>query len=86
VALDLKKRESGNAKKGASRDAILPGLRGMLNDHPLFVRFPSALGLAALLFGALALLLAVGADRGAPLVYQHGGREKASSGKLPMVR
>lgn len=35
-------------------DAILPGLRGMLNYHPLFVHFPIALWLAALLFEALA--------------------------------
>ena len=35
-------------------DAILPGLRGMLNHHPLFVHFPIALWLAALLFEALA--------------------------------
>jgi len=67
-------------------DFLLPGLRGMLNDHPLFVHFPIALWLAALLFEALALLLTVGAGRAAQFVYQHGGREKARSGKLPMIR
>jgi uncharacterized membrane protein len=32
---------------------VLPGLRGMLNPHPLFVHFPIALWLAALLFEAI---------------------------------
>lgn len=36
-------------------DAILPGLRGMLNPHPLFVHFPIALWLAALLFEGVAV-------------------------------
>jgi uncharacterized membrane protein len=35
-------------------DALLPGIRGMLNYHPLFVHFPIALWLAALVFEALA--------------------------------
>ena len=34
---------------------ILPGLRGMLNWHPLFVHFPIALWTGALLFEALAV-------------------------------
>jgi uncharacterized membrane protein len=37
-------------------DALMPGLRGMLNYHPLFVHFPVALWLAALGFEALAQL------------------------------
>jgi uncharacterized membrane protein len=37
-------------------DAILPGMRGMLNWHPLFVHFPIALWVGALLFEALAVL------------------------------
>lgn len=36
--------------------ALLPGLQGMLNHHPLFVHFPIALWLGALLFEALAAL------------------------------
>jgi len=36
-------------------DAILPGLRGMLNWHPVFVHFPIAFWVGALLFEALAL-------------------------------
>jgi uncharacterized membrane protein len=35
---------------------MLPGLRAILNIHPLFVHFPIALWLAALLFEALAIL------------------------------
>jgi uncharacterized membrane protein len=35
--------------------AVLPGLKGMLNYHPLFVHFPIALWLGALLFEALAV-------------------------------
>jgi uncharacterized membrane protein len=35
-------------------DAILPGLKAMLNYHPVFVHFPIALWLGALLFEALA--------------------------------
>src|SRR5712692_4884540 len=35
---------------------LLPGLRGMLNYHPLFVHFPIALWLGALLFEALAVI------------------------------
>ncbi len=34
---------------------FLPGLKGMLNYHPLFVHFPIAFWLAALLFEALAV-------------------------------
>ncbi len=34
---------------------LLPGLKGMLNYHPLFVHFPIALWLGALLFEALAV-------------------------------
>ena len=37
-------------------DGILPGLRGMLNWHPLFVHFPIALWIGALIFEALAVL------------------------------
>ncbi len=36
--------------------AILPGLRSMLNYHPLFVHFPIALWIAALIFEALAVI------------------------------
>src|SRR5437879_12402284 len=36
--------------------AILPGLKGMLNYHPLFVHYPIAFWLGALLFQALAVL------------------------------
>ncbi len=36
--------------------AILPGLRGMLNYHPVFVHFPIALWFGALAFEALAVL------------------------------
>lgn len=36
--------------------AILPGMKGMLNYHPLFVHFPIAFWLGALLFEALAVL------------------------------
>src|SRR5712692_11769188 len=35
--------------------AILPGLKGMLNYHPLFVHFPIAFWLGALLFEILAV-------------------------------
>ena len=35
-------------------DFVLPGIRGMLNYHPLFVHFPIALWLGALLFEVLA--------------------------------
>lgn len=35
--------------------AFLPGLKGMLNHHPLFVHFPIAFWLGALLFEALAV-------------------------------
>jgi uncharacterized membrane protein len=35
---------------------MLPGLRAILNIHPLFVHFPIALWLAALLFETLAIL------------------------------
>ncbi len=35
---------------------FLPGLRGLLNQHPIFVHFPIALWFAALLFEALAVL------------------------------
>ena len=34
---------------------MLPGLKSMLNVHPLFVHFPIALWFAALLFSALAI-------------------------------
>ena len=34
---------------------ILPGMRGMLNWHPLFVHFPIALWVGALIFEALAV-------------------------------
>ena len=37
-------------------EAILPGLKGMLNYHPLFVHFPIAFWLGALLFEALAVM------------------------------
>lgn len=37
-------------------DAILPGMRGMLNWHPLFVHFPIALWVGALIFEAMAVL------------------------------
>lgn len=37
-------------------DWLLPGLRGMLNWHPLFVHFPIALWIGALIFEALAVL------------------------------
>ncbi len=37
-------------------DALFPGLRGMLNYHPLFVHFPIALWTAALLFEIAARL------------------------------
>jgi len=37
-------------------DAILPGLKGMLNYHPVFVHFPIAFWLGALLFEALSVL------------------------------
>ena len=36
--------------------AILPGLNGMLNVHPIFVHFPIVFWLGALLFEALAVL------------------------------
>jgi uncharacterized membrane protein len=36
-------------------DSLLPGLKSALNYHPLFVHFPIALWLAALLFELLAL-------------------------------
>jgi len=36
--------------------AILPGLKGMLNHHPLFVHFPIAFWLGALLFELLAVV------------------------------
>ncbi len=39
---------------------ILPGLKGMLNVHPLFVHFPIALWIGALLFEALAVLRSSG--------------------------
>src|SRR5712691_7234162 len=35
--------------------AILPGLKGMLNHHPLLVHFPIAFWLGALLFELLAV-------------------------------
>lgn len=35
---------------------ILPGLKGMLNVHPLFVHFPIALWIAAMLVEALAVV------------------------------
>ncbi|MBI3670059.1 MAG: DUF2231 domain-containing protein [Acidobacteria bacterium] len=35
--------------------SILPGLKGMLNYHPLFVHFPIAFWVGALLFEALAV-------------------------------
>jgi len=38
--------------------AILPGLKGMLNYHPLFVHFPIAFWLGALLFELLAVVRA----------------------------
>ncbi len=38
--------------------AILPGLKGMLNHHPLFVHFPIAFWLGALLFELLAVVRA----------------------------
>jgi len=37
-------------------DALFPGLKGMLNYHPLFVHFPIALWTAALLFEIAARL------------------------------
>lgn len=37
-------------------ESLLPGLRGMLNYHPLFVHFPIAFWLGALLFEALAVV------------------------------
>ena len=37
-------------------DAILPGLKGMLNYHPVFVHFPIAFWLGALLFEAVSIL------------------------------
>jgi uncharacterized membrane protein len=37
-------------------DTILPGMRGMLNWHPLFVHFPIALWVGALIFEAMAVL------------------------------
>ncbi|MBI3484499.1 MAG: hypothetical protein HY012_05030 [Acidobacteria bacterium] len=37
-------------------ETILPGLRGMLNWHPLFVHFPIALWVGALIFEAIAVL------------------------------
>ncbi len=36
-------------------DAMLPGLKGMLNSHPVFVHFPIAFLLGALLFELLAV-------------------------------
>ena len=39
-------------------ETILPGVRGMLNWHPLFVHFPIALWTGALLFEAIAVLRA----------------------------
>ncbi len=36
-------------------ETILPGMRGMLNLHPLFVHFPIALWVGALVFEALAV-------------------------------
>jgi uncharacterized membrane protein len=36
---------------------MMPGLRAILNVHPLFVHFPIALWLAALLFELLAVML-----------------------------
>jgi uncharacterized membrane protein len=36
-------------------ESLLPGLRGMLNWHPVFVHFPIAFWLGALLFEALSL-------------------------------
>lgn len=37
-------------------ETFLPGLRGMLNWHPLFVHFPIAVWVAALIFEAIAVL------------------------------
>ncbi len=37
-------------------DSILPGLKAMLNWHPLFVHFPIALWTGALIFEAIAVL------------------------------
>jgi len=34
---------------------LLPGLKGVLNPHPLFVHFPISFWLGALLFEALAV-------------------------------
>jgi uncharacterized membrane protein len=45
-----------NPRRFKGRCAMLPGLRAILNIHPLFVHFPIALWLAALLFEALAIL------------------------------
>ncbi len=39
---------------------ILPGLKGMLNVHPLFVHFPIALWIGAMLVEALAVLRSSG--------------------------
>ena len=36
--------------------ALLPGLKGMLNHHPVFVHFPIAFWLGALLFELLAVV------------------------------
>lgn len=36
-------------------NALLPGLKGMLNYHPVFVHFPIALWIAALVFEVLAV-------------------------------
>jgi uncharacterized membrane protein len=37
-------------------DWLLPGMRGMLNWHPLFVHFPIAMWVGALIFEAMAVL------------------------------
>jgi len=47
---------SADARKENSMDAVFPGLKGMLNYHPLFVHFPIALWTAALLFEIAARL------------------------------
>lgn len=71
-------------------DALFPGIKGLLNYHPLFVHFPIALWSAALLFELLArvvkqdwmhrtacAVLALGAVAAVPAVFSGWSAEAA---------